>query len=200
LRKRQIKNFFTILLLSRGVPMLLGGDEIRRSQSGNNNPYNQDNATSWFDWTLVDSNRDILRFVQRAVAFRKSYPALWQPSFYAGTLNERRVPDITWHGTTLNSPGFDDTEARALACTIAGIGGTADLHVMLNMYWEPLDFEVPPGETWQISIDTFAESPHDIADPGSQRSLTGDQCTVPGRSIIVLDSGRHLARTLRRLS
>src|SRR6202022_414982 len=88
LRTRQIKNVFTILLLSRGVPMLLGGDEVRRSQNGNNNAYNQDNATSWFDWTLAESNREMLRFVQRMIAFRKAHPALWQPSFYTGALNE----------------------------------------------------------------------------------------------------------------
>jgi isoamylase len=185
LRIRQIKNFFTILLLSRGVPMLLGGDEVRRSQSGNNNAYNQDNATSWFDWTLVESNREMLRFVQRMIAFRKAHPALWQPSFYTGAMNERGLPDITWHGTILNSPGFTDPLARTLACTIAGFGGTADLHVMMNMFWEPLDFEVPAGRTWLIAIDTFARGPGDIAELGGERPLMGDHCTVRGRSIVV---------------
>jgi isoamylase len=188
LRTRQIKNFFTILLLSRGVPMLLGGDEIRRTQNGNNNPYNQDNATSWFDWTLVDSNREILRFVQRMVGFRKTHPALWQPSFYTGATNERGLPDISWHGTILNSPGFDDPQARALACTIAGFGGHPDLHVMMNMFWEPLDFEVPvdPQRVWHLAIDTFAGSPHDIEDQGM--ACTRPLCTVQGRSIVVLVS------------
>ena len=185
LRTRQIKNFFTILLLSRGVPMLLGGDEIRRSQNGNNNAYNQDNATSWFDWTLAESNREMLRFVQGMIAFRKAHPALWQPSFYTGAINERGLPDITWHGAILNSPGFNDPQARALACTIAGLGGTADLHVMMNMFWERLDFEVPAGRPWLIAIDTFARGPGDIAEPGGETPLTGDHCTVQGRSIVV---------------
>jgi isoamylase len=188
LRARQIKNVFTLLLLSRGVPMLLGGDEIRRSQNGNNNPYNQDNATSWFDWTLVESNREILRFVQRMVGFRKAHPALWQPSFYTGAINEPGLPDISWHSTILNRPAFDDPQGRALACTIAGFGGHADLHVMMNMLWEPLDFEVPAG-AWHIAVDTFAGSPRDIADPGGERRLTGHQCPVPGRSIVILESG-----------
>jgi len=187
LRTRQIKNFFTILLLSRGVPMLLGGDEIRRTQNGNNNPYNQDNATSWFDWTLVDSNREMLRFVQRMVGFRKAHPALWQPSFYTGATNERGLPDISWHGTILNSPGFADPQARALACTIAGFGGHPDLHVMMNMFWEPLDFEVP-ARPWHIAVDTSAGSPGDIADSGGDRQLTGDRYTVPGRTIVILES------------
>jgi isoamylase len=187
LRTRQIKNFFTILLLSRGVPMLLGGDEIRRSQNGNNNPYNQDNATSWFDWTLADSNREMLRFVQRMVGFRKAHPVLWQPSFYTGAINERGLPDISWHSTILNSPGFDDPEARALACTIAGFAGHPDLHVMMNMFWEPLDFEVPAGP-WHIAVDTFAGSPRDIADPGGERQWNGDRYRVPGRTIVILKS------------
>ena len=103
LRARQIRNFLTILMLSRGVPMLLAGDEIRRTQSGNNNPYNQDNEISWFDWTLADANRDLLRFVQRLIAFRKAHPALSQPRFYRGEQNERGLRDITWHGTMLDA-------------------------------------------------------------------------------------------------
>src|SRR5262249_31268555 len=161
--------FLTILLLSRGVPMLLGGDEVRRTQRGNNNAYNQDNAISWFDWTLVQKNQGLLRFVQQLVSFRKAHPALWQPRFYSGAIWEHQRPDITWHGTRLNSPGFDDPEARALACTIAGIPGindTPDLHVMMNMFWQPLDFQVPPDREWRIAIDTFANSPLDIAAPG----------------------------------
>jgi isoamylase len=190
LRVRQIKNFLTLLLLSRGVPMLLGGDEIRRSQRGNNNAYNQDNPTSWIDWTMVASNQDILRFVQRMIAFRKAHPALWQPHFYTGETNERGLTDITWHGTKLHSPGFDNPQARALACTIAGFGGSADLHVMMNMFWEPLDFEVPvnPRRAWYLAIETFAPSPGDIAFPSQLGSLIGSPCTVQGRSVVVLES------------
>ena len=187
LRTRQIKNFFTILLLSRGVPMLLGGDEIRRSQNGNNNAYNQDNPTSWFDWSLVDSNHEMLHFVQRLIAFRKAHPALRQRSFYTGASIGRGVPDITWHGTTLNSPGFDDPQARVLACTIAGGDATADLHVMMNMFWEALDFEVPARGTWRLAIDTSTRDRRDIADPGGESPLTGHRCRVPGRSIMVLE-------------
>jgi glycogen operon protein len=183
---RQVKNFVTILMLSRGVPMLLGGDEIRRTQGGNNNPYNQDNPTSWFDWSLVDSNDEMLHFVQRLIAFRKAHPALRQRSFYTGASIGRGIPDITWHGTTLNSPGFNDPQARALACTIAGVGGTADLHVMMNMFWEALDFEVPAGGTWRPAIDTSTRSRRDIADPGGESPLTGHRCRVPSRSIMVL--------------
>ena len=189
LRTRQVKNFVTILMLSRGVPMLLGGDEIRRTQGGNNNAYNQNNATSWFDWTMTGTNQETLRFVRRMIAFRKAHPALRRPHFYTGELNERGVADITWHGTTLGSPGFDDPQGRALACTIAGFDGDADLHVMMNMFWEPLDFEVPvdPQRAWHIAVNTFEPGPHGVADHGPAVPLGGSFCTVQGRSIVILE-------------
>ncbi len=190
LRRRQMKNVYTILLLSRGVPMLLAGDEIRRTQHGNNNAYNQDNATSWFDWTMTAGNAEMLRYVTRMIAFRKAHPSLWRPSFYAGEVNERGLPDITWHGTALDTPGFDDPEGRALACTIAGFGDTPDLHVMMNMFWEPLAFDVPAYQGWHIAIDTAADAPHDINDPGREPPFPGDHCIVQPRSIVVLTTAR----------
>jgi glycogen operon protein len=122
------------------------------------------------------------------IAFRKAHPALWQPVFYTGAVNQRGLPDIAWHGTILNSPGFDDREARALACTIAGLGDSADLHVMMNMYWEPLDFEVPAFTEWRLAIDTHADTPDDICDPGTGQRFAGRHLTVQSRSIIVLRS------------
>jgi len=191
LRTRQVKNFVAILMLSRGVPMLLGGDEIRRTQSGNNNAYNQDNATSWFDWTMVDANQDVLGFVRHMIAFRKAHPALSRPYFYRGDINERGVVDVAWHGTKLGSPGFGDPQGRALACTIAGFDGRDDLHVMMNMFWEPLDFEVPavPLRSWRVAIDTFAPSPRDVADKEQMLGFDQRVCRVQGRSIVVLAGG-----------
>ena len=186
LRARQIKNFVTILLLSRGVPMLLGGDERRRTQQGNNNAYNQDNAISWFDWTPSTPRADTFRFVQQMIAFRKAHPALSRPAFYTGAPDARGRPDIAWHGTQLGSPGFSDPDARALACTIAGVGGTGDLHVMMNMFWEPLEFEVPGGSRWRVAVDTFAPPPRDIAI--DQPAAVTASYTVQGRSIVVLES------------
>jgi glycogen operon protein len=188
LRARQIRNVVTILMLSRGVPMLLAGDECQRSQGGNNNAYNQNNATSWMDWDRVASHRDTLSYFQRMIEFRKAHPALWQPSFYTGQINERGLRDVAWHGTELNSPGFGNPDARALACTIAGFHGRADLHVLMNMFWEPLVFEVPvvPGRRWRIAIDTFAAAPDDLLVPGREAALPGSSCTVRERSIVVL--------------
>jgi glycogen operon protein len=187
LRNRQMKNFLTILLLSRGVPMLLAGDEVKRTQRGNNNAYNQNNQTSWFDWTMVTTNREMLRFVQRLITFRKSHPALSRPFFYTGVIGERGMADIAWHGTTLNKPGFNDPDARALACTIAGADGTADLHVMMNMFWEPLTFELPAGK-WRVAIDTSAVSPADFIDASEAGIAAQRHSTVQGRSVVVLAS------------
>jgi isoamylase len=188
LRARQIRNLVAILMLSRGVPMLLAGDELRRTQGGNNNAYNQDNETSWFDWTGVSRYGDILRFFQRLIAFRKSHVRLSRPRFYTGRVNERGMNDITWHGTKLDSPGFHDSQARVLAFTIAGFQGEADLHVMMNMFWEPLAFEVPvdPARRWRIAIDTFQPSPHDIAEEFAEPEFYGHSYLVQARSIVVL--------------
>ena len=114
LRNRQVRNFMAILLLSRGVPMFVAGDEIRRSQKGNNNAYCQDNEISWFDWTLVDKNSELLRFCSRMIRFRKMHAAVRRDQFFNASVNERGLKDVSWHGTKLNSPGWDDP-GRALS-------------------------------------------------------------------------------------
>lgn len=170
--------------------MILSGDECQRTQGGNNNSYNQNNATNWLDWERAASHRDTLSYFQRMIAFRKAHPALWQPQFYTGQTNERGLKDIAWHGTRLNSPGFDDPDARALACTIAGFHDRADLHVMINMFWKPLDFEVPliPGRGWHVAINTFAAGPEDLPNPGHEPVFMESLCAVAERSIVVLAS------------
>jgi glycogen operon protein len=188
LRNRQIRNFMAILLLSRGVPMFVAGDEIRRSQKGNNNPYCQDNEISWFDWTLVNKHSDLLRFCRSMIRFRRMHAAVRRDQFFNGAVNERGLKDVAWHGTKLDSPGWDDTGARALAMTLAGFGGDCDLHVMFNMFWENLDFELPvvPGRHWCLAVDTAQPSPHDIADPGSEPDVLGNTRRVEARSVVVL--------------
>lgn len=190
LRSRQIKNFATILLLSRGVPMFVAGDEVRRTQRGNNNAYCQDNEISWFDWNLINKNRDLYRFWKRMIEFRKNHPALRQRCFFDGAVNDRGLADVSWHGCKLNGPGWFDPNARALGMTLAGFDGEADIHVMMNMYWEPLDFEIPPlaGRRWFRAVDTAEPSPHDIAEPGHEAEVEASYCPAQGRSIVVLVS------------
>jgi isoamylase len=190
MRIQQIKNFAAILLISRGVPMFVAGDECRRTQHGNNNAYCQDNEINWFDWTLPEKNKDLLRFWQRQIAFRKRHVNVHRARFYIGEVNERGVPDVAWHGLELNKPGWRDPNARCLAVTVGGFGGEDDLHVMMNMYWEPLSFELPPveGRHWYRSSDTSLPSPHDIADPGHEARIEGNKYVVNGRSVVILVS------------
>ena len=191
LRGRQIRNFATILFLSRGVPMLLAGDEVRRTQGGNNNAYCQDNAMSWFDWTAVERHRDVLRFFKGMIAFRKRHPALSRRRFFTGqVVNGRGLRDIDWHGCRLGAPGWQDSTARALAFTVGGVEDQADLHVMLNMHGEPLDFEVPrlPDRSWHMAIDTAEATPLDIVEPGHEKAFFGSTHRVGPRSIVVLVS------------
>jgi glycogen operon protein len=192
LRNRQVRNFAAILLLSRGVPMFVAGDEVRRTQSGNNNAYCQDNETSWFDWTLPERNSDLFRFWKRMIDFRKRHPALHRGQFFSGEKNDRGLPDVAWHGTKLNSPGWDDPDGRALAVTLAGFNGDGDIHAMFNMYWESLDFELPsvPDRIWLKAVDTSQPPPLDIADFGAESPVLGSLCSVPARSAVVLINRR----------
>ena len=188
LRDRQVRNFAAILLLSRGVPMFVAGDEVRRSQQGNNNAYCQDNQLSWFDWSLVAQNGALLRFWTRMIEFRKKYAALRRGQFFTGAVNQRGVQDVSWHGTRLSSPDWSDPEARVLGMTLAGFDGDPDIHVMMNMYWESLDFDVPQivGRRWSKVVDTAQAPPDDFAEPGTEADVAGNTCTVAGRSIVVL--------------
>jgi len=190
LRARQVKNAIAILLLSRGTPMLLGGDEFRRTQMGNNNAYCQDNELSWYDWAQVERNAGLIRFVSGMIGFRKLFPALYHDAFYGGEVNTRGVSEISWHGCRLNQAGWEDPMCRVLAFTIGGLGDDGDLHVMLNMYDLGLDFEVPwiNGRRWARAVDTAKPSPGDIVEPGSEVPFNGTTYHVYGRSAVVLVS------------
>jgi isoamylase len=190
LRERQIKNFASILLLSLGVPMICMGDEIRRTQKGNNNAYCQDNETSWFDWNLVDTNRDLFRFWKLMINFRKRHTTLLRPRYFTGQENERGLKDISWHGCRLESPGWDDPFSRALSYTMGEPGDEEDIHVMMNMYWEPLEFEIPRlmERRWYRAVDTFLPTPQDILKPGDEVRVDAGSYLVQGRSIVVLVS------------
>jgi glycogen operon protein len=157
LRKRRIKNFILTLFVSRGVPMLLGGDEFRRTQDGNNNAYCQDNKTSWHDWTLPEQNRDILRFTGGMIAFRRTHPVLSKEQFYTDT-------EIQWFGPHGGLPKWEDPKAKQFACVIHG-DKKRTLYLMFNADADVVDFVLPaalPGNFWHIVADTSHESPKDI--------------------------------------
>ena len=186
LRDRQIKNFAAILMLSQGVPMLLMGDEVRRSQRGNNNAYCQDNELNWFDWTLTKKNAHLFRFWKWMIDFRKRHSAVHRSRYFTGEINARGLPDITWHGTRLGTPDWSP-ESRVLSFTLAGFEQESDIHVVINMYWEPILFELPQIENhaWYRVVDTARDAPDDILEPGNERISAGADYLAQGRSVVV---------------
>ncbi|HYW80457.1 MAG TPA: glycogen debranching protein GlgX [Thermoguttaceae bacterium] len=190
LRERQIRNFATIMMVSRGVPMIVAGDEVRPTQQGNNNAYCQDNEISWFDWTLPERHADLLRFWRLIIDHRQRYAAEHRARFFTGGINDRGLADLSWHGTKLFQPEWDSPDSRVLALTLGGFDGEYDLHVMMNMHWEPLSFEIPevPGRQWHRAVDTHRPSPEDIAESGNEVPVDGLEYTVGDRSIVVLVS------------
>jgi len=194
LRRRQAKNFLVVLMLSRGVPMLTAGDEVLRTQAGNNNAYCQDNELSWFDWSLLQSQREMLEFTRSVISLRRRHPSLTADRFYHSRLVPARgIPEIEWHGTRLHQPPWGDPNARVLAFTIAGIGdGEPDLHAILNMSNDALEAELPglPSRVWYPAVDTGKEPPQDAVDATRQARLSGRSYRVIPRSVVVLEARR----------
>lgn len=193
LRNRQVKNFLAMTLLSAGTPMLLMGDEVRRSQGGNNNAYCQDNPTSWFNWSLVDRHSDIHRFTKRLIALRLNRP-LGSPRTDM-TLNELLSHHpVQWHGVKLNSPDFS-YESHTLAATLSIEGSNVLLHLIANAYWEALEFDIPsidPTYTgWRRCIDTFLDPPDDICSWTDAPAIDHSSCTAQPRSIVMFIARRH---------
>jgi glycogen operon protein len=170
LRQRQARNLMATLLVSQGIPMILGGDEFLRTQKGNNNAWCQDNDTSWVDWTLRERNGGFLRFVQRMIAFRKAHPALRRRTFFNSGAGG--PPQILWHGREPAHPDFSPTsQSLAFAldgrcCDRAGLIDS-DLYVAMNSGASALDFKIPSspsGRAWRRIVDTALPSPDDIVD------------------------------------
>jgi isoamylase len=165
LRNRQVKNFFTLEMLAAGTPMLLMGDEVRRTQHGNNNAYCQDGDISWFDWSLLERHADIHRFVKALNTFRQRRDVVAEEGKLSlNQLLERAK--IEWHGVALQNPDWSE-HSHSLAFTLRSLGANFLFHVMLNAYWEPLTFELPPvlaedQQAWRRCIDTALASPDDI--------------------------------------
>jgi isoamylase len=192
LRLRQAKNHIAILMLSRGVPMLLAGDEVLRTQRGNNNAYCQDNAISWFDWSLVESNHDMLRFTRESIALRRRHACLTANRFFDGKpIRNRGIPDIAWHGARLNEPGWNDGQGRLLAFTMAGLAAEEeDLHAILNLSDHAVDVALPsiPGRRWHVALDTARAPPLDILARAQQKPHAATFYSASARSVIVLEA------------
>ena len=152
LRQQQVRNFFAILMLSNGTPMFRMGDEFLQTQRGNSNPWNQDNETSWLDWNRLQANPEIFRFFKCMIRFRKEN-AICRSRFWRD--------DVRWHG--LKGVVDRSWDSRSLAFFLrAPEKHTTDLYVMINMYWEELDYEIQEPGAWTRIIDTTADSPNDF--------------------------------------
>jgi len=174
MRNRQVKNFLALTLLSIGTPMILMGDEVRRTQNGNNNAYCQNNELSWFDWSLVDKHAGLLRFTKRLIAMRLQRD-MSQAQFEM-TLNQLLDRStIHWHGVKMNAPDWSPN-SHSIAITVESLGGKITMHFMLNAHKEALEFELPeppPGVQWKRWIDTSLASPDDICDRKEAKGFDG---------------------------
>ena len=170
--------------------MLLAGDEMRRTQRGNNNAYCQDNEISWVDWSLLEKEKEIFRFFKLMIRFRKAHSVLRRREYFWGATDSRGWPEIAWHGIHLNQPDWS-YDSRSLAFTLSGLDEDKDIHVILNMWTSPLDFELPnPGRSlkWYRSIDTSLASPMDICEEGAEVRVDKLRYTASPRSVVVLIS------------
>jgi isoamylase len=189
LRNRQVKNFFALMLLAAGTPMILMGDEVRRSQKGNNNAYCQDSEISWFDWSLLERHADIHRFVKALNEFRQRRDVVAGGTVLSLNQLLRRAR-IEWHGVALKCPDWSD-HSHSLAFTLRSLHGRFLLHGMLNAYWEPLTFELPPlpsegQQGWRRCIDTALNSPDDIYPWEDAPVLTQATYVAQPRSVVLL--------------
>ena len=201
LRARQSRAMLGTLLLSFGVPLLLGGDELGRTQDGNNNAYCQDNEISWYDWSAVDDG--LLSFTAGLVAFRRAHPVFRRHRFLTGA----QTAELSWFtpaGTPMTSGDWSDPNALAVGFYLDGsddpdraADGTLllddDFLVLVNAWWGPLDFTIPParpGQAWQLAIDSYdpQRASGDGAAAASRRA--GDRVTVGPRSVCVLRGPR----------
>ncbi len=183
LRNRQVKNFLTCTMLSLGMPMIGMGDEVRRTQLGNNNAYCQDNETSWFDWTLVPRHHDVFRFAKLLIERRLT------PEFEDDrqSLNQwlRECPK-TWHGVKLNQPDWNSS-SHSIAMSAEFTKAGYLVHWILNAYWEPLDFELPTGGGgWRRWIDTALDSPADIVPWDDAPSFHDPSYRIGAHSVAIL--------------
>ena len=188
LRNRQVKNFLTLTMLSVGTPMLLMGDEVRRTQRGNNNAYCINDETTWFDWDLVARHADVHRFAKELIALRLSRSLPIERADM--TLREMlQHQPLTWHGVKLHEPDWG-SDSHTLAATTRLLGDQAQLHVIANAYWEALSFEIPPAgegsDGWRRIIDTSLSSPDDVRAWADAPPVQGSAYAVQPRSVVLL--------------
>jgi isoamylase len=177
LRRKQVRNLFCLLMLSNGIPMFRAGDEFLNTQFGNNNPYNQDNETGWLDWRQLQTNQDIFRFFKNMIAFRKRHPLLGRSRFWR--------EDVIWYGTSEKADLSYDSHSLAF-CLHGASQEDDDIYVMINAYWEGLEFQIQEGiaQEWMRIVDTALASPDDFSECGEP--LRALSYSLAPRSVVVL--------------
>ena len=193
LPERQAKNLLTILLCSQGTPMLLMGDEVYRTQLGNNNAYCQDNPGNWFDWEGLQQQRNLLRFVRLLLRFRRDHRVFRRDRPWT-VPDEHGPPPITWHGVQPEQPDWS-VASHSVAFSLRDPEEGESLYVALNAFREPLEFQLPEPRAqspWRRVVDTALAPPHEIADPGDEPVVPGTRYHVAARSAVVLLSNALL--------
>jgi len=192
LRARQIRNFLVALFVAQGTPMMLMGDEVRRTQQGNNNAYCQDNEISWLDWSLVEREAGLLRFVQHLIWFTQSYRLFREEAYWSRRPGEN-TPRIAWHGVRRNQPDLR-VISHTLAFELCDQEAGEHVYVAFNAYKEPLTFELPilPGNSmWHCLVDTSLPSPQDIRDFAAMPPIPEEHYLVAERSAVILVALKH---------
>jgi isoamylase len=190
LRAQRARNFMAILLLSQGVPMLTAGDEVLRTQRGNNNAYCQDNDISWLDWSFAPASRAMLRFTRELIALRHRHPSLRRTRFLNGHA-EGTPSEIQWYGESLEPPAWNDPDARVLCFTLAGVTPQERaLHVMINMASTVRTLPLPdPGaRNWVRIADTTLVAPNDIVPAGV--AVLSDRYALGPHGIAIFEDTR----------
>jgi isoamylase len=182
-RKRQMKNLLLTLFISRGVPMLLGGDEFRRTQRGNNNAYCQDNELSWYDWALQEQHEEIYRFTKGMIGFRGRHSAFRKEVFYSSD-------DILWFGPDARPPDWSAPSNKCLACLVLGQEEGPDIYLIFNASADPRIWllpDPPKAGRWYLVVDTSHLSPQDLFEPGKEIALEDPKAyRVAPRSSVIL--------------
>jgi glycogen operon protein len=177
IRRRQVRNFCCLLMLSNGVPMFVAGDEFMHTQGGSPNVHDQDNETTWLDWDLTTTNAEILRFFRLMIAFRRVHPLIARSTGWGA--------DCSWHGFD-GDPDLSNA-SRSIALHLRGASsGDADIYAMFNAHSDELGFRLPTTSTWKRVVDTSLESPCDIVEEADAPSHDCGSYRLGPRSIAVL--------------
>jgi glycogen operon protein len=192
LRRQQVKNFLVFDLLALGAPMLLMGDEVRRTQGGNNNAYGHDDPTSWFDWSAVDRHAGIHRFTKGLIRIRRRVATLLDMPDDAGLLDLLRDASFEWSGVRVGAPDLGD-DSHSIALTLRSDAGA--LHLIFNAYWEALEFELPTPDVtagaWRRIVDTSFDTPEDmVADFDAATEVEAATYRTEPRSVVLLAARR----------